>query len=43
VNEPELTPGGEPPADDRNDETEGSPEPDPTEETPDAEDIPEAD
>jgi hypothetical protein len=37
VNEPELTPGGEPPADDRNDETEGSPEPDPTEETPDAE------
>ena len=39
--EPELNPGGDPPEDDRNDELEGSPVPDPTEEAP--EDVPEAD
>ena len=40
---PEVNPGGDPPEDDRNDEEEGSPVPDPTEETPDGDDIPEAD
>jgi hypothetical protein len=43
VEEAELNPGGDPPEDDRNDEVEGSPVPDPTEETPDGDDIPEAD
>ena len=40
---PEVNPGGDPPEDDRNDEDEGSPVPDPTEETPEGDDIPEAD
>ena len=31
MEEPELNPGGEPPEDDRNDEVDGSPVPDPTE------------
>jgi hypothetical protein len=43
VEHPEVNPGGEPPEDDRNDEDEGSPEPDPTEETVEEEAIPEAD
>jgi hypothetical protein len=43
VAEPELNPGGDPPEDDRNDEVEGSPVPDPTEDAPDGDDIPEAD
>jgi hypothetical protein len=43
VDEPELNPGGDPPEDDRNDDEEGSPVPDPMEETPDGDDIPEAD
>ena len=41
--EQNLDPGGDPPADDRNDELEGSPIPDPTEETGDGEDDPGAD
>ena len=43
VEEPDLNPGGDPPEDDRNDEEEGSPVPDPTEETPPDEGLPEAD
>jgi hypothetical protein len=43
MEEPDLNPGGDPPDDDRNDEVEGSPVPDPTEEAPDGDDIPEAD
>jgi hypothetical protein len=43
VEEPDLNPGGDPPDDDRNDELEGSPVPDPTEETVEGDDIPEAD
>jgi hypothetical protein len=43
VEEPDLNPGGDPPEDDRNDEDEGSPVPDPTEETIEIADIPEAD
>ncbi len=38
----DLNPGGDPPDDDRNDELEGSPVPDPTERS-DAEDDPGAD
>ena len=34
MEKPDLNPGGDPPEDDRNDEEEGSPVPDPTEETP---------
>lgn len=40
---PELNPEGDPPEDDRNEEVEGSPVPDPTEEDTGADDIPEAD
>ena len=43
MEDPELNPGGNPPDDDRNDETEGSPAPDPTEDDGGAEDVPEAD
>jgi hypothetical protein len=43
VEEPDLSPGGDPPEDDRNDEEDGSPVPDPTDDEPDADDIPEAD
>jgi hypothetical protein len=43
VEEPELNPGGEPPEDDRNDEVEGSPVPDPTEDDPGADELPGAD
>jgi len=43
VEEPELDPGGEPPEDDRNEEENGSPVPDPTDEEPDEDDVPEAD
>jgi hypothetical protein len=43
VEQPEVTPGGEPPEDDRNDEDEGSPVPDPTEDDGDADDVPGAD
>jgi hypothetical protein len=43
VEEPELNPGGEPPEDDRNDEVEGSPVPDPTEEDPGTDELPGAD
>jgi hypothetical protein len=43
VEHPEVNPGGEPPEDDRNDEEEGSPAPDPTEETVEEEAIPGAD
>jgi hypothetical protein len=43
MEEPELNPGGDPPEDDRNDEVEGSPAPDPTEERRDEDDVPEAD
>jgi hypothetical protein len=43
VEEPDLNPGGDPPDDDRNDEEDGSPVPDPTEETIEIADIPEAD
>ena len=41
--EQELDPGGDPPEDDRNEEVEGSPVPDPTEDDTGADDIPEAD
>lgn len=41
--EQDLDPGGDPPADDRNDERAGSPIPDPTDETADVEDDPGAD
>jgi len=43
VEHPEVNPGGEPPEDDRNDEAEGSPVPDPTEDQPEEEAVPEAD
>ena len=43
MEEPELAPGGEPPEDDRNEEENGSPVPDPTGDEADAEDVPEAD
>lgn len=43
MEEPELDPGGDPPADDRNDEVEGSPVPDPTGDDTTADDIPGAD
>jgi hypothetical protein len=43
VEEPELDPGGAPPDDDRNDEADGSPVPDPSDEPSEAEDVPEAD
>ena len=43
MEEPDLNPGGDPPDDDRNDELEGSPVPDPTGNRPEAEDMPEAD
>jgi hypothetical protein len=39
----EVNPGGEPPEDDRNDELEDSPAPDPTDGDTDADDVPEAD
>jgi hypothetical protein len=40
---PEVNPGGDPPADDRNDEVEGSPVPDPTADDEGDDDLPEAD
>lgn len=40
---PEVNPGGDPPEDDRNEEIEGSPIPDPTEETPGDDAVPSAD
>lgn len=40
---PEPTPEGEPPEDDRNEEVEGSPIPDPLQGDTETEDIPEAD
>jgi len=43
VEEPDLNPGGEPPEDDRNDEDDDSPVPDPTGDEADAKDVPEAD
>jgi hypothetical protein len=43
MEQPDLSPGGDPPEDDRNDEVEGSPVPDPTQDDTDADDIPEAD
>ena len=43
MEEPDLNPGGDPPEDDRNDESEGSPVPDPTEEAQESDAIPEAD
>ena len=43
MEQPDLNPGGDPPEDDRNDEVEGSPVPDPTEDDTGADDIPEAD
>jgi hypothetical protein len=43
VEEPELTPGGETPEDDRNEEAEGSPVPDPTDDDAGDDDVPEAD
>jgi hypothetical protein len=43
VEEPELNPGGEPPEDDRNEEDDDTPVPDPTNGDPDADDVPEAD
>jgi hypothetical protein len=43
VEHPEVNPGGEPPEDDRNDEDEGSPAPDPTDEDAGDDDVPEAD
>jgi hypothetical protein len=43
VEEPDLSPGGDPPEDDRNDLEEGSPVPDPTKDDADADDVPEAD
>jgi hypothetical protein len=43
MEEPELNPGGDPPEDDRNEEVDGSPVPDPTADNTDADDIPEAD
>jgi hypothetical protein len=39
----DVNPGGEPPEDDRNEELEDSPAPDPTDADTDAEDVPEAD
>jgi hypothetical protein len=43
VEDPELNPGGDAPEDDRNEEVEGSPVPDPTEDDGDADDVPGAD
>jgi hypothetical protein len=43
MEEPDLNPGGDPPEDDRNDELEGSPMPDPTSDRPAPEETPEAD
>jgi hypothetical protein len=43
MEQPKVNPGGEPPEDDRNDEDEGSPVPDPTEDDGDASDVPGAD
>ena len=43
MEDPELDPGGEPPEDDRNDEEDGAPVPDPLEDDGNAEDVPEAD
>jgi len=43
MEQPEVNPGGEPPEDDRNDELEGSPIPDPTEGDADEGDDPGAD
>ena len=43
MEEPDLSPGGDPPEDDRNDELDGSPAPDTTSDRPEAEDVPEAD
>jgi hypothetical protein len=43
VEEPDLSPGGDPPDDDRNDEAEGTPVPDPTDGDTDADDVPDAD
>ncbi len=40
---PDLNPGGDPPEDDRNDEVEESPVPDPTEGASDADEVPGAD
>ena len=40
---PEVNPGGDPPEDDRNEEIEGSPIPDPTEDTPGDDEVPSAD
>lgn len=41
--QPDLDPGGEPPADDRNEEIPDSPVPDPTDDDTTADDVPEAD
>jgi hypothetical protein len=43
VGEPELNLDGDPPEDDRNEEDEGSPVPDPTQDDGDADDVPEGD
>jgi hypothetical protein len=43
MEQPDLNPGGDPPEDDRNDEVDGSPVPDPTEDDTGTDDIPEAD
>jgi hypothetical protein len=43
VEEPDVSPGGDPPEDDRNDEETGLPVPDPTESDRDADEVPEAD
>jgi hypothetical protein len=43
MEQPDLNPGGDPPEDDRNDEVDGSPVPDPLADDTDADDIPEAD
>ena len=40
---PEVNPGGDPPEDDRNEEIEGSPIPDPTEDTQGDDEVPSAD
>ena len=43
MEDPDVTPGGDPPEDDRNDGADGSPVPDPTQDETGADDIPEAD
>jgi hypothetical protein len=43
MEEPELNPGGEPPEDDRNEEIDESPVPDPEANGGSAEDVPQAD